>query len=415
MNKKLSRSESGQALIVLALGFVALISFTALAIDGGMIYADRRQAQNAADSAALSAALAKVNGQDWQTSGLNRANDNGYDDNGSSNTVDIHNPPISGQYAGDDEYIQVFISADVNTSLLQFAFQGDVENTVEAIARVIPSQSGAFYNGNAIVGLRPDACKVIWKHGNSDTQVTGGGVWSNSNDPNCSFTYSGAAGDLTVHGPAVISVVGGASYNGGSPNATVVTGQQQLAYPPLIEVPAPTCSGNAVWDAGTHTLSPGNWTGSFPPDGETYLDPGIYCITDSSFRMNAHDTLSGDDVLLYLANASTVKWNGNAQINLSGRLSGPYQGMVIYISHQNYTNPGNCSMTLNGNEDCSFTGTIYAPTCNVNMLGAGSTIGWRSQVVGYTVELGGNNDFTIFYTADDNYVTNLPPQIELTK
>jgi hypothetical protein len=415
MNGKIKPAETGQALVILAIGFVVLVGFTALAIDGGMVYADRRQAQNAADSAALSAALAKLNDQSWYMAGLDRANSNGYDNNGTTNTVDIFNPPISGQYAGDDEYLQVLITADVNTALIHFVFQGDMQNTVEAVARAIPSQRGEFYNGYAIVGLKPTGTKAIWKHGNADTEVTGGGIWSNSNDANRSFEYNGAAGNLTVHAPADIAVVGGARYSGGTPNATVNTGQLQFAYPPLIEVPSPTCSGNAVWDSVSHTLSPGNWTGDFPPDRETYLSPGEYCLTDTSFRANANNILSGSDILLYFVNGTNITWNGNAEINLSGRESGPFEGMVIYIDHQNYSNPGGCNAKINGNEHSEFVGTIYAPTCNVKMLGAGETTGWRSQVIGYSVELGGNNDLDIFYSSDDNYVATKPPQIELTK
>jgi hypothetical protein len=46
-------SELGQAAVLLALAFVGLLAFTALAIDGGNAYLTRRNAQNAADSAAL--------------------------------------------------------------------------------------------------------------------------------------------------------------------------------------------------------------------------------------------------------------------------------------------------------------------------------------------------------------------------
>ena len=89
--------------------------------------------------------------------------------------------------------------------------------------------------------------------------------------------------------------------------------------------------------------------------------------------------------------------------------------MVIYVSHQNYTNPGNCDLTLNGTQDSSFSGTIYAPTCHVSLLGGAENVGWSSQLVGYTVEMGGNTDLDITYAADDNYEADLPPEIELTK
>ena len=55
-------SERGQALIVIAIVLVVLAGIIGLAIDGGNVFLDRRKAQNAADAAALAAALARVRG-----------------------------------------------------------------------------------------------------------------------------------------------------------------------------------------------------------------------------------------------------------------------------------------------------------------------------------------------------------------
>src|SRR3990172_6366022 len=51
-------SESGQAMVLLVLAFIVLLGFVALAIDGGMVYADRRHEQNAADTGSLAGASA---------------------------------------------------------------------------------------------------------------------------------------------------------------------------------------------------------------------------------------------------------------------------------------------------------------------------------------------------------------------
>ena len=50
---KRQRTESGQAAILLAMGMIALLAFTALAIDGGNMYLQKRNAQNAADAGAI--------------------------------------------------------------------------------------------------------------------------------------------------------------------------------------------------------------------------------------------------------------------------------------------------------------------------------------------------------------------------
>src|SRR6266508_4592124 len=98
--------ERGQALILIALAAVGLFGFSALAIDGSRIFSDRRHAQNAADTAALAAALARVravgvnldaNGNPIQSAidaetvdaGIKRAASNGYE-NDADSTVEVH-------------------------------------------------------------------------------------------------------------------------------------------------------------------------------------------------------------------------------------------------------------------------------------------------------------------------------------
>src|ERR1700694_1723578 len=50
------RKQSGQAVVLVAVAVLVLTAILALALDGGGIYLDKRQLQNAADSAALAGA-----------------------------------------------------------------------------------------------------------------------------------------------------------------------------------------------------------------------------------------------------------------------------------------------------------------------------------------------------------------------
>ena len=47
------KSEEGQAIVFLVLGLVVFMGFVALAIDGGMAFADRRHSQNGSDASSL--------------------------------------------------------------------------------------------------------------------------------------------------------------------------------------------------------------------------------------------------------------------------------------------------------------------------------------------------------------------------
>jgi len=47
------KQQKGQIIVIFAVALVVLLGFTALAIDGGMVYSDRRFSQSAADAASL--------------------------------------------------------------------------------------------------------------------------------------------------------------------------------------------------------------------------------------------------------------------------------------------------------------------------------------------------------------------------
>src|SRR5262245_39724231 len=89
LDMKSLKSQRGQALVIIALAAVVLFGFAALAIDGSRVFADRRHAQNAADTSAIAAALAKIRKQDYKAAALTRASANGYD-NDADSTVQVN-------------------------------------------------------------------------------------------------------------------------------------------------------------------------------------------------------------------------------------------------------------------------------------------------------------------------------------
>src|SRR6266498_2004423 len=149
--------ERGQALILIALAAVGLFAFTSLAIDGSMVFSKKRQAQNAADAAALAGALALVRGD--STNAVDNAYastvENAFNNDTINNEVHAYNPPIDGVYAGDDQYVQVKILVHVKTYFTRVIGRNNVDTAVEAIAHATIPEVTTWHQGDALVSTMP--------------------------------------------------------------------------------------------------------------------------------------------------------------------------------------------------------------------------------------------------------------------
>jgi hypothetical protein len=404
--KKKNSTERGQVLVIVVMAMFGLIGIAGLAIDGSRAFSDRRQAQNAADTAALAASLANVRGDgNWSAVGLERAASNGYDNNGTTNIVEAHNPPVDGPYAGNTQYVQVIITSHVGTLLGRIVGIEQVSNTVQAVARVDPPEYTEMFFGNAVVGLAPHECKAVKYQGNADTTITGGGLFVNSDCDSAAFFNNSSSAALSA--PS-LTVVGDEVHKDGALDVPLITEnaqEQAITYPPRnIVLPNIACSKDAK--VSGETLSPGNWTGAFPPKNVKYLESGAYCV-NGEFKVNAGDVLIGHDVVISMESGG-VTWNGGATVQLDAPESGPFRGLLLYLPITNSS-----TIKINGNSDSMFAGTILAPASPIEINGTGSADGFHCQVIGYTVDIGGTTNMSIMYNDAENWDAPTPPSIEL--
>lgn len=397
------RSEEGQALVLLALAFIILLGFVGLAIDGGIVYTERRRAQNAADAAAMAGALSILNGGEAITPGFARAFDNGYDNNQADNWVEVYNPPIDGMYAGNLNYVQVKIRARVNPVFSQVVFQGRLENRVMAIARARPSVAQPIVDGQALVGLAPHGCSVVWSHGNNMTTIDGSGIFVNSDDPDCAMVANGG-NQLYVNG-GDINVVGGWEIGNNSTITPLPTSGATQVRTPVID--PPTCASDGTVDSTAKTVTPGRISSLRVENGDWTFAPGVYCL-DNGFTING-GSVTGTGVTFYV-NTGDVTWSGNATIRLAAPTDGEWANMLVY---QNPTDTDRA--TINGDSNSSFTGTIFIPGAEVQVNGTGGADGFHSQIVGYKVDLSGTADMKIVYQPEEQYVIREPGKVDLTE
>jgi len=424
-------SERGQAIVLIVLSILGLIGITALAVDGGMNYADRRRAQNAADSAVLAAALAMARGGNFENAALSRAQEGGYENDGMKSEVQVHTPPISGPYAGNSEYLQVVITSRRKTYFGSVIGIRELTNTVEAVARAKPPEWRPIMNGYAVISLAPksDCSRFIsfWAHGESTLELYGGGVFINSQHPTCAFIQQGGAG-LVFGDPKPFSIVGGASIQKlqlikrlvARPESTTgrtrsqrlpsipflpATGASPVGYPPPFVMPKVGCGSRVAHvDLEDDTLMhPGNWGEDFPPPSVKKLKSGVYCIRGD---VRVTDDLEGTGVVLVVGKGS-AHFSAEANIQLKAPRGGPLKGLLLYMPMDNHN-----VLVLNGSARSIFRGTILAPGARVRIVGNESPHGYNSQIIGYYIELDGNSNIIIRYSDELNYDALISPEIQ---
>ena len=445
MKRQTHLKEHGQALVIIAIAGIALFAFAALAIDGSMVFSDRRHAQNAADTAALDAALAKVRGGLWQSEGLDRALSNGYSNDADSTVVVLlctdasascNNLPTGANPA---DFIQVKISSIVNTTFARIIGVAHITNKVDAVARATEPEFTKWFDGKALVSVM-EGCKgdagapnnPFTVGGSSTTIVNNSGIFVNSS---CNLALVDNGGSNLVTTDEGVCVVGGVQpgTNGISPAASPNCGSQ--IDPNMYKLPNPACgqAGSITGSGGDYDAWPGNFdlTGNktFPdanPSGTLRLHKGIYCfhnglslngnweITSDVNGNGVHDADS-EGVLFFVPDGD-VTFNGGSTTTIhaiSSTADNFPEQLLNYLIYIPPTNEAN--LTVTGNNGSEFTGTILAPASHITLNGSGNTFSMDAQIIGYDTTITGSGYIDITYNAGNNASTTTQPGLEMTK
>ena len=456
--KQFRASERGQILILLVLAMIGMLGLTALAVDGGMVYADRRYMQSAADAATLAGAARIGDGiealdmddKEWNCTALNSSITAAYQETklkAAANDYDIakntslgtaeNNQGMkivcdqTGKYAD----VMVMLTNDTITSFVHLFTGGPMRNTVTSVTRVEP---GINAGGNyAIVSLSkycgnnknvPTSFGGTKLSGTTDVKVMIGGIWSNS----CLEAAGGPDVTVTEENGNTIKP-NSVLYHNTFPYSPPGSGTLDpapvgtSAYHPLTEItlpsPAPSCKkeDTDAYDAKNNiqgTLDPGNYSNlSFK--GPTTLNPGLYCIS-GTVTMNTNATVTGIGITIYYTGTS-MTINGASGPSLLAPnwdpthviepVNGAIEDLLIYISPD-----VQADIKINGTSDSYFTGTVYGPTSNIFIAG-NATMGHETvaemALIGYRVDLTGASNFNIKYNA--NMIYAFPPDLEVRR
>jgi len=449
-------SEKGQAIVLIAFAIIGILGLVALAMDGGQAFADRRQAQNAVDSAAYASALAWLNGavdeDDYQAAGIALLTGNGYIE---TNTTTRSVTGIANNADCPTGTTGMVFTANMRTIVKMWFAQiigvGEVNNTVTAVSRVCkaPPVRTPYYPNDAVsaTGFYPPACngasdKTLLVTGNAAVNIYGGGMYSSSSDPDCvKITLSGGTGGVQLHpspgsSPPVCAPLSMASDSGATlsglsyvDGCTGPTQYNQAPPPPPEDIAPNPCSRfTGTTTASGSTATPGIYEGDFPPGSVTNLDPGLYCLKDN-FKM-AGGSLSGDGVTFVLLE-SGAHWTGSMTVDLkaatyedtpanqAATAAGAIPGLLIYSPIANPSNPDISSskggIALEGGGSVELQGTILAVATDCRYAGNTGIPQNKMQWICNTWQATGDAPISIVYDPSVLYTPPVETTISLIK
>jgi len=406
------KPQRGQALVLIVFAIVGLIAMVGLAVDSGNSFADRRNAQSAADNAAIAAALQKVQAvpTGWQLAATNMATSNGYTDDGGIGitTVDVYSmddPLAAGcgsalpVIANPEEYILVTIHSTVDMMFGPIIGIRQTHNCVYAIAHGKPSVKTSLFYGNAVASTSCDAPSAILASGSSSVLIEGGGLFSNSSaNPAISISWES---NLTTPSDSGVTAVGGVDIVHGGYPSPISENNSDLQICPMPEEMFPDPD-----DICTDTIAELPYAEmAVNGAGQKIIPPGIHCIT-GDFRK---DDYFGTNVTLVMLN-NGLDWEGNVEVDLSSPFVGPTAGLLIYLPPTN-----DSTIKMRGTAGMRISGSVLAPSSAIIWIGNFGNTAMQSQWIGKTFDMSGNTNAHVIFNDSRAYKYSAPANVELTQ
>ncbi len=476
MNAK-ARSESGQIIVILALAFVGLLGFAALAIDTGMIYTDRRNDQNAADAAALAGmqhameTVKSITISNFQcdtsgawvtttTSGWGSRTAPAWltqsllnsiflraitsaQKNGITMGVGLANKNGVAFRCGKDNNVnflevRVEVSSLPKTSFVHFFYGGKVRNTVEAVSYGKPTQP---YSAGYAMYSMDGSCSAGGidlnggGHADPNVRIMGAGSYSRS--------CMESAGHSSIYSDTTNTCLVDPAHpdwcDTSDPNFTPKI-NKIYTDPYTGGIEEPNCNDRTIAPARTYSgpemepgyYGPSNFDGnnSSKIDGhDNYkLKPGLYCwdIGPSSnarlalngggsiFTIPANGYLEGVTIVLV---SGSLDASGGAGMDLKASMPGKtgYAPNIIPgLVLMAASSSNNSNLTTGGNSGTDLVGTVYMPKGIIDLGGTATETGTVStQFIALTFRHHGTATTVINYNVE--YLAQAKPSISLRK
>jgi Flp pilus assembly protein TadG len=388
-----SPSRRGMVVVLVAVLLPVIVGTMALALDGGVMYLQRRQAQSTADAAALAGAYTMYNSSNFtlaQSAAVAIGSQNGF------TITNAHvTQPKSTQIA-------VTVTASPPRFFSGLWGTGNLSITASATAQTNSSSSGTTpYSTSGVILLDSSASGSLSLAGSAKITAAAG-IQVNSN----SSTAVNANNAGTTAAP--LNIVGGyTTSSGGSLTGTISTGASSVGDP-LSSITTPTNPGSSTNQNshmssypgyGSYTMNPGQYTSSVSlGNGGTFtMNPGLYYFQGGAGLTIANGaTLTGTGVTIYMESGGSISFQGGTTTTLSAPSSssnGAIQGVVYMQARTSTTAPSFANGT-----NVNLTGTFYAAAAPLSFAG-GNLSNFASQVVVDSMNLSNDAQVTVAYSS----------------
>ena len=371
--------ESGQTLILVALGLTCILGFVGFATDVGVLLHAKRNLQIAADAAALAGAnQINIDSTKIVAAAKAASAQNGFTDGVNSVTVTPSNGPADGPHAGNASYVEAIVTQTQPTFFMRLFNFTSMPVSARAVAF-----NGANNGSGCLHALNNNAPDTINLQGHFTVDAPGCQVLDNSSDP-CGLDFTGAAGNLTA---GSVSVAGGSCGHVSDSNPPPVKGPQvsdPLAntYKPLTAAQVGTCSAPPSGNNWGPAAAGGTvcYSGNISINNNVVLAKGTYVFT-GSLGLQGHGSITGPTVsstdttgtagvTIYLKGPNgnmDMGGSGNSNISLSGG-SAAFPNVVIY---QEPTDTH--TVNMEGTPVSALNGIIYLPSAMLELGGNSTT------------------------------------------
>ena len=421
MLKSLSRSTSGNATLLVAIGMPMLIGSSGLAVDTAQWYMWRNEMQYAADQAAIAGAWARTtsSSQDGyatrarQEYVANLSTVSPFADTASVSLVNYSNGTLN----------SVVVSATATRTL---PFTGMLMNrgvTVKVAAQA-SFAAGQSYT-SCIIATDPTSSGSVTISGNASVTARCG-IASLSNSSSSVIVN----GNPSVDAGWIISAGGIDDWFNLNTNNEVHEYLSGL-FDPFANLTPPNnttprsyaCTGKG--NSKTATMAAGTYSGGFKIACPTVLGAGVYVIDGGGIDIDGHDQVTGSNLIFVLKNGAYIKINGGTNINLTGisaatlinlgyttNDANAMDGMLVF---EDRNSPGSNKTNINGNTSTVLNGTLYFPVSNVSFSGTASVTSRCLMIAADTITIGGTSDMSTFCPPGVSETTNVSGSIPTVK